>query len=75
MNWDQVEGAWEHFKGDVKKAWGKLTDDDLTYVSGQRDRLVGKVHEHYGTVKDQVYKDVDAWVAKLERKMDRKDSL
>jgi uncharacterized protein YjbJ (UPF0337 family) len=29
MNWDQVAGNWEQFKGQVKEKWGKLTDDDL----------------------------------------------
>ena len=37
MNWDQIEGKWEQMKGNVKKHWGKLTDDDLTFM---RDRLV-----------------------------------
>jgi CsbD-like len=29
MNWDQIEGNWQQFKGKVKEKWGKLTDDDL----------------------------------------------
>jgi uncharacterized protein YjbJ (UPF0337 family) len=71
MNWEHVEGRWEQFKGDVKKAWGKLTDDDLTYVSGHRDRLAGKLRERYGTLRDQAHADIDAWVAKLEGKVDQ----
>jgi uncharacterized protein YjbJ (UPF0337 family) len=32
MNWEQVEGKWDQFKGSVKEKWGELTDDDLTMV-------------------------------------------
>jgi uncharacterized protein YjbJ (UPF0337 family) len=74
MNWDQIQGTWEQFKGELKTTWGKLTDDDLTYVGGHRDRLVGKLHERYGTLKDQAHKDIDAWMAKLETSLDRRDA-
>jgi len=71
MSWDQIEAKWDQIKGEVKSTWAKLTDDDLAYVSGKRDRLVGKLHERYGTLKDQAYKDIDTWVAKVESKIDR----
>jgi len=71
MSWDQIEAKWDQFKGDVKSTWAKLTDDDLTFVNGQRDRLVGKLHERYGTIKEQAYKDIDAWVSKIGNKIDR----
>ena len=29
MNWDQIEGRWKQLTGDVKKQWGRLTDDDV----------------------------------------------
>ena len=71
MNWTQVEGKWDQLKGDVKIAWGKLTDDDLKVIGGNRDRLVGKLHERYGIVKEQAHKDVDAWMSKIEHKIDQ----
>jgi hypothetical protein len=40
VNWDQVEGKWQQFKGSVKQKWGKLTDDDLDVIAGKRDQLV-----------------------------------
>jgi CsbD-like len=39
MNWDQVEGKWKQVKGSIKQKWGKLTDDDLDYIAGSRDKL------------------------------------
>lgn len=54
MNWDIIEGNWNQAKGKVKEQWGKLTDDDLTKISGKRDQLAGKLQERYGIAKDEV---------------------
>jgi uncharacterized protein YjbJ (UPF0337 family) len=43
MNNDRVEGKWKQMKGSLKSRWGKLTDDDLDVIEGQKDQLVGKV--------------------------------
>lgn len=61
MNWDQAKGKWKQMKGSVKTQWGKLTDDDLEIISGQRDLLVGKIQERYGISKDAALKQVDEW--------------
>ncbi len=52
MNWDQIQGNWKQFKGKVKEQWGKLTDDDIQVISGQRDKLIGKLQEKYGIAKE-----------------------
>ena len=62
MDWNCVEGNWKQFKGRVKEKWGDLTDDDLDKVNGQREQLEGMIQERYGIAKDQVRKDVDAWL-------------
>jgi uncharacterized protein YjbJ (UPF0337 family) len=63
MNWEQIKGNWTQFKGKVKEKWGKLTDDDLTTIAGQKDQLVGKLQERYGTEKDKVEKEVDEFLS------------
>jgi uncharacterized protein YjbJ (UPF0337 family) len=65
MNWDSIEGDWKNFTGKVKEKWGKLTDDDLTTISGTRDQLIGKVQERYGIAKDQAEAQVDEFTASL----------
>ena len=35
MNEDILKGKWHEVRGSVKTKWGKLTDDDLTAISGQ----------------------------------------
>lgn len=53
MNSDIVEGKWKQMTGDVKKFFGKLTDDDMTQIEGDRDKMVGKLQERYGYTRDQ----------------------
>lgn len=63
MNWDEIKGNWKQAKGSVKTQWGKLTDDDLTYIDGQRDRMVGKLQERYGITKEEAEREVDSMKA------------
>ena len=61
MNWDTAKGDWKQFSGKIKEKWGKLTDDDLTTINGQREQLEGKLQERYGYAKEQAKKEVDTW--------------
>ncbi len=54
MNWDIIEGKWEQFKGTVKQKWGDLTDDEMTQIAGNKDKLAGKLQEKYGWTKEEV---------------------
>ncbi len=64
MNWDKVSGDWKQFKGQLKQSWGKLTDDDLSYIEGSRDKMVGKIQERYGIARDEAEKQVSDWERK-----------
>ncbi|MFG1420158.1 CsbD family protein [Roseixanthobacter liquoris] len=61
MNWDRIEGNWKQFTGNVKAQWGKLTDDDIAEIKGNREVLEGKLQERYGLAKDEVKRQVDSW--------------
>jgi len=65
MNWDRIEGNWKQFAGRVKHQWGKLTDDEIARVNGSRDQLEGIIQARYGYAKDQVKKDIEAWLNRL----------
>jgi uncharacterized protein YjbJ (UPF0337 family) len=59
VNWEQIKGNWEQAKGKVKTRWGKLTDDDLTTIAGERDKLTGRLQELYGLTKEEAQRQVD----------------
>lgn len=61
MNADQIKGKWNQLKGDVKKQWGNLTDDDLIKAEGNRDKFVGVIQERYGKAKAEAEKEVESW--------------
>ncbi|MEQ8348084.1 MAG: CsbD family protein [Sneathiellaceae bacterium] len=63
MNWDQVEGNWKQASGEVRRQWGKLTDDEVSEVAGNREKLEGKIQERYGQTREEAKRDVDRWLA------------
>lgn len=65
MNWEQIQGNWKQLTGQAKEQWGKLTDDDMTTVEGQRDQLVGRIQERYGIAKEQAEEQVARWEKSL----------
>lgn len=64
MNWNQIEGNWEQFKGQVQSQWGKLTDDDLTYVDGKRRELAGRIQKAYGKSEEEAEREIDMWLGR-----------
>ena len=58
MNWEQIQGKWQEFKGQVKVRWGKLTDQDLVIINGKREILAGKLKEYSGASKEQIEKEI-----------------
>lgn len=65
MNWDQIQGNWRQFKGQVLQQWGDLTDDELDSINGHREYLVGKIQEKYGISKEEAEKQVHEFENKL----------
>ena len=61
MNWDVIEGKWKQFSGEVQAQWGKLTDDDLDVIAGNKNKLVGKLQERYGWSKNEAESKVEQW--------------
>jgi uncharacterized protein YjbJ (UPF0337 family) len=58
-NWDVIQGKWTQLKGSARAQWGRLTDDEWDQIAGNRDRLIGKLQEHYGWSREQAERDVE----------------
>jgi uncharacterized protein YjbJ (UPF0337 family) len=61
MNADLFSGRWEQFKGELKRQWGKFTDDDLMQIEGNYEKFQGKLQERYGMQKDEIARWADKW--------------
>lgn len=67
MNKDQIIGNWEQLKGNVRKQWGKLTDDAVLEIKGDRQKLSGKIQEAYGVAKEEAEKQIERWEEESRR--------
>lgn len=62
MNKDILKGNWKQFKGEVRKQWGKLTNDEVDQIAGEHERLVGLLQERYGYSREEAEREVDQFV-------------
>lgn len=53
MNKEQMKGSWNEFAGMVKQQWGKLTDDDIALLRGNRQEFYGRLQKLYGLGKEE----------------------
>ena len=62
---NKTGGVLNQVKGNVKEAWGDLTDNPAVEREGQRDRIKGRIQEEYGDLKkkesevERDLKDID----------------
>ena len=59
MNTQQFKGDWNIIKGKLTQKWANLTDDDLQYVEGKKDELVGRIQRRTGETREEVEKALE----------------
>jgi uncharacterized protein YjbJ (UPF0337 family) len=59
MNKDILKGKWLQVKGDVRKWWGKLTDDDVDLIQGDTEKFIGILQERYGYGREQAEREMN----------------
>ncbi len=62
----QLKGRWNQLKGAVKQEWADLTDDDLLYVEGKEDELLGRIQEKTGKAKEELLTWLDKKIKDLD---------
>lgn len=65
MNQNILAGKWKQLRGEVKRRWGKLTDDDFDRVEGSYEKLVGAVQERYGKTAQEAGTEVKQFFDKV----------
>lgn len=65
MDWDRISGNWEHWKERVRERWGRLTDDHLDGIAGNRSQLAGRIQEVYGLSEDEAERQLRNWQRNL----------
>ncbi|MEA5003004.1 MAG: CsbD family protein [Christensenella sp.] len=62
MNEDVLKGKWHEIQGDVKKTWGRFTDDEVMVIDGESEKLVGLLQTKYGYGKEKAKKELDDFI-------------
>ena len=65
LNDNIIEGKWKMVKGEIQKAWGKLTDDELEQTKGNVTQLTGLVQQRYGENQESIRTRINDWVTGL----------
>jgi uncharacterized protein YjbJ (UPF0337 family) len=58
MNTDILKGKWTQVKGEIRRKWGKLTDNDVMEIQGDTEKMIGKLQERYGYRREQAEKEL-----------------
>jgi len=66
INEDTVKGKWLEIKGEVQKAWGKLTADELDQTKGDIKAIAGLVQQKYGEDKEKFQKKFSSIMDKFK---------
>lgn len=56
MNTKLAQGSWNEQKGILKQKFAQLTDNDLLFVEGKKDEMIGKLQIKLGKTKEEIQK-------------------
>lgn len=56
MNTQTFKGNWNVTKGKLKQKYAQLTDDDLAYIDGKEDELIGRIQKKTGAAREELKK-------------------
>jgi uncharacterized protein YjbJ (UPF0337 family) len=59
MNELNIKGNWNEIKGKLKQKYGELTDDDLSFVEGKEDELLGRLQKKTGQSKEKLREEIN----------------
>lgn len=58
INKDIIQGKWLEIKGELRKTWGNITDDEFEKTKGDATAIAGIVQQRYGIAKEDASKSV-----------------
>lgn len=58
----KLKGNWNELKGKLKQKYGELTDNDLRYVEGKEDELLGNLQKKLGKTRKELTSEMKKWM-------------
>ena len=65
MNKLEIKGDWNIIKGSLKQKWAQLTDDDLQFIEGRQDEMLGRIQKRTGQSREAVETAIKDYSAAL----------
>jgi uncharacterized protein YjbJ (UPF0337 family) len=59
MNTTKIEGNWNEQKGKLKQKFAALTDNDLLFIKGKKEEMMGKLQLKLGKTKEELLKIIE----------------
>ena len=56
MNTTLVAGNWNEQKGKLKQKFAELTDNDLLFIEGKKEEMLGRLQKKLGKSKEELHK-------------------
>lgn len=63
MIWERIKANWNQYRVRAKEQWGKLSEEQLHNIQGNRDHLASRIAHAYGLSKEEAEKQVGSWQA------------
>ena len=57
----QVSSRWQHVSNAALQRWDRLSEEEVTGVRGNAERLVSLLQGHYGLPREQALKELTDW--------------
>ena len=54
MNKLKIKGNWNEVAGKLKQKYAKLTDDDVLFIEGKEEELLGRLQKKLGKTKEEI---------------------
>jgi hypothetical protein len=61
MDWEQIGSNWTLQKSRLQARWDKLTNGDLEFINGDRERLIARLCERYGLERQDAERRIADW--------------
>lgn len=62
INENIMKGQWQQIKGELKKKWGQLTDDELDQVQGDYTALEGLFQKKLGFQQEHARSELNSFL-------------
>lgn len=58
MNQLTLKGNWNIAKGKLRQKYANLTEDDVAYIEGKEDELLGRLQKKTGQTREQIEREI-----------------